>query len=95
MKDKLIQAQALLLSRAAVLLKVGRIDRVGTDISFGNEGLYFFCGREEYAVSMGYEDEAPFDMEEINKVLVAMDMEIAMARKDAQNIVNIIENWEA
>ena len=32
---------------------------------------------------------------EINKVLVAMDMEIAMARRDAQHIVNIIENWEA
>lgn len=87
--------QGLLTSRAAVLLKIGKVQYFSTFL-YG----YSLCfnitikGEEEIKLDFNRE-ENPYNEAEVDAVLKHLDEIIAQARKEAQYTLGVTSNWEA
>lgn len=93
---KMSQVQGLLMSRAAVLLKIGKAQFVSA--FYYGASINFELQLKDVEDSLKLEfnrDDKPFDENELNDVLQRMDKIIAEARKEAQYTIGVISNWEA
>ena len=96
LEAKMSQVQGLLMSRAAVLLKIGKAEHVSA--FYYGASINFEIKVKGFDDSLRVEfnrDDKPFNEDELNSVLQLLDKVIAEARKEAQYTIGVISNWEA
>ena len=93
MEKKLAQAQAQLISRAAVLLQIGAVRTLRTH-TYPSLGWLDFS-LDSFRVEFDPDKGKPYDEEVLNAAIAELDAKIAKAKSDAQAAVSLIEAWGA
>ena len=90
MKEKMIKAQASLMARASVLMMTSKDVQVWTSCH-PNIGLFRF----EFGdlVSLDFDDENPYDEQQVSAAIKALDDAIELAYERAQNTIQFIKAW--
>lgn len=96
MEAKVQHAMGQLMSRAAVLVKVGMVDIVSTFLYGASLRFEIRIKGEdsEWELDFGY-NEIPYDENAVNATLKHMDEVIAEARGKAEYALKVFNNWEA
>lgn len=96
LEAKMSQVLGLLMSRAAVLLKIGKAEHVSA--FYYGASINFEINVKGFDDSLRVEfnrDDKPFNEDVLNSVLQFLDKVIAEARKEAQYTIGVTSNWEA
>lgn len=97
MERELIKTFALLISRASVLLNLGRVKEMAAGhclTYYMNFSLELKEGDETISCRVGG-DEHPYDEDAINAAIARMDELIAQTRKEAEDVLEVINSMEA
>jgi hypothetical protein len=92
------KAMGLLLSRASLLTKLGKVGYVSTFLYSGSLNFKLQFKDEDFAHELdfnSYDEDKAYDEDAINALLQLMDEAIAAIRKEATCTINTINNWEA
>ena len=90
MKEKMIKAQASLMARAAVLMMASQETQVWTSCHPNIGSFRFEFGD---LVSLDFDDENPYDEQQVSDAIKAMDDAIELAYERAQNTIQFIKAW--
>lgn len=93
MEKKLAQAQAQLISRAAVLLQIGAASTLRTH-AYPTLGWLSFS-LDSFRVEFDPDKGKPYDEEVLNAAIAELDAKIVKAKSDAQAAISLIETWGA
>lgn len=98
MERELAKKFALLLSRASVLLKLGRAKDMAGHCYTYYMGFHLALGARDGWETITCDvdrDEHPYDENAINAALARMDALIAQTRKEAEDALEVIDSMEA
>jgi hypothetical protein len=90
MEKKMINAQASLMARAAVLMMATQDAKVFTSCH-PSIGVFNFTFGD--LVELSFDDETPFDEQQVSDAIKAMDDAIELAYERAQNTIQFINAW--
>lgn len=86
----MINAQASLMARAAVLMMASQDAQVRTSC-FPSIGTFRFAFGD--LVQLDFDDENPYDEQQVSDAIKAMDDAIEQAYERAQNTIQFIKAW--
>ena len=90
MEKKMIEAQAKLMHKAALLM-LTRMDGVSVRCwTYPNIGSFFF---EYGTILMEFDEDKPFSQEQVDAVCLALDDMLDEERKHAEQVIYTINHW--
>lgn len=83
-------AQAQLMQRASILMLMGDNGMVETDI-FPSIGIFSF--EFDSLVKMRFDDDRPYDQNEVDAAIAKMDERIEEMYRVAQHTIEVVKAW--